>query len=186
MLLVAAEHNSRYCDDRDDQSGHLWGDGAAALLLERIGAVGQSAQFAVVDIHTAAHGDVGAGPDAVHLNPSGGGLQMPHDPEVFANPCRYMAASASKVLTRNELGVGALRLFVPHQTNRRIIDHVATDLGLAPDQIATTIETYGNTGSASVLITLIKHLALLRRNDLVMLTVFGGGYSSGTALLLAS
>ena len=186
VLLVAAEHNSLYCDDSDDQSGHLWGDGAAALLLEARGKTGQSAQFAVVDIHTAAHGGVGEGPDAVRLTPSRGGLQMPCGREVFANACRYMAAGARKILARNELDVGALRLLVSHQANRRIIDHVATDLELAGDQIASTIETYGNTGSASVLITLIKHLPLLSRNDLVLLTVFGGGYSSGAALLLAS
>jgi len=33
VLLVAAEHNSAYARDDDDQSGHLWGDGAAAMLL---------------------------------------------------------------------------------------------------------------------------------------------------------
>ena len=109
---------------------------------------------------------------------------MPHGREVFTNACRYMAASAVKLLSRNEIDVGALRLFVPHQANRRIIDHVANDLGLAPNQIASTIETFGNTGSASVLITLITFLSQLQRNDLVLLTVSGGGYSSGAALLL--
>jgi len=186
VLLVAAEHNSLYCDDHNDQSGHLWGDGAAALLLKAKRGGNQIAQFAVVDVHTAGHGDIGEGPNAVRLNPKHGGLQMSHGREVFANACRYMAASASKILARNELEVGALRLFVPHQANRRIIDHVANDLGLAPDQIASTIETYGNTGCASVLITLVHHAASLQRNDLVLLTVFGGGYSSGSALLLKS
>ncbi len=184
VLLVAAEHNSLYCDDRDDQSGHLWGDGASALLLEAKRGISHASQFSVVDVHTAAHGDVGEGPNAVRLNPKQGGLQMPHGREVFTNACRYMAASAVKLLSRNEIDVGALRLFVPHQANRRIIDHVANDLGLAPNQIASTIETFGNTGSASVLITLITFLSQLQRNDLVLLTVSGGGYSSGAALLL--
>ena len=186
VLLVAAEHNSLYCDDRDDQSGHLWGDGAAALLLEAKQGSEQAAQFAVVDVHSAAHGDVGEGPEAVRLNPGFGGLKLSHGREVFANACRYMAASALKVLARNELEVGALRLFVPHQANRRIVDHVANDLGLAPDQIASTIEVLGNTGCASVLITLIRSMSQLKRNDLVLLTVFGGGYSSGSALLLTN
>lgn len=184
VLMVAAEHNSLYCNDRDDQSGHLWGDGAAALLLEAGQGADHAAQFAVIDVHTAAHGHVGEGPNAVCLTPHRGGLHMPHGREVFANACRYMAASARELLSRNELDVGALRLFVPHQANRRIMDHVAKDLGLAADQMASTIEKLGNTGSASVLVTLITYLCRLQRDDLVLLTVFGGGYSSGAALLL--
>jgi len=159
VLLVAAEHNSLYCDDRDDQSGHLWGDGAAVLLLEARRASDQASQFVVVDVHSAAHGDVGEGPDAVRLNPGFGGLKLSHGREVFANACRYMAASALKLLTRNELEVGALRLFVSHQANRRIVDHVASDLGIAPDQGTSTIEVLGNTGRASVLITLIRSMS---------------------------
>jgi len=97
-----------------------------------------------------------------------------------------MVAAARELLERNEIDVRALRLFVPHQANRRIMDRVADDLGLADDQTASTIERFGNTGCASVVITLVEYFARLKRNDLVLLTVFGGGYSSGAALLLRS
>jgi 3-oxoacyl-[acyl-carrier-protein] synthase-3 len=139
----------------------------------------------VVDVCSAAHGGIGDGPEAIQLNLAGRGLTMRNGREVFGHACRYMAAGATSMLERNELSIESLRLLVPHQANQRIINHIAQDLGLAADQVASTIERFGNTGSASVLITLVEYLPKIKRNDLVLLSVFGGGYSSGTALLLA-
>jgi 3-oxoacyl-[acyl-carrier-protein] synthase-3 len=185
ILLVAAEHNSLYAHDDDPQSGHLWGDGAAALLLGAAPTWAAHAMFDVVDLITAAHGHMGAGPEAVSLKPSGAGLTMPHGREVFSHACHQMTVASRKVMERCRVGTTSIKLFVAHQANRRIMNHVAKDLGLRDEQVASTIETYGNTGCASVLITLVEHQKRLKSGDLVLLAVFGGGYSSGAALLRA-
>jgi 3-oxoacyl-[acyl-carrier-protein] synthase-3 len=186
ILLVAAEHNSIYARDDDPQSGHLWGDGAAAMVL---GAAAEGAPpdalFDVLDLVTASHGHLGSGPDAVSMRPRAGGLTMPHGREVFHHACQQMAGESRKLLERSHVGVSSIKLFVPHQANRRIMNHVAEDLGFSAEQVASTIETCGNTGCASSLITLIEHRRRLQSGDLALMTVFGGGYSSGAALLRA-
>ena len=185
ILLVAAEHNSLYAHDDDPQSGHLWGDGAAALVLGATPEGAPHAMFDVVDLITAAHGHLGTGPEAVSLKARGPGLTMPHGREVFVHACHQMVVASRKLLERCGIGVDSIKLFVAHQANRRIMNHVAHDLGLRDEQVASTIETCGNTGCASVLITLIEHQKRLQSGELALLAVFGGGYSSGAALLRA-
>jgi len=183
-LIVAAEHNSAFSRDEDDRSGHLWGDGAAAVLL---GVEAQDddrrAPFEVLDVHTEAMADQGHGPDAISLNPRTGGLTMPHGKEVFARACQEMAFATRDILARNQLTIDDVRLLVPHQANRRIIDHVAGELGLPPGRAAITIDKLGNTGCASVAITLHRYAHVVEPGQYAVLVTFGGGYSVGAALL---
>ena len=181
-LIVAADHNSLYSDDSDPRSGHLWGDGAAALLLCREPQAGAS--FAVRDVWTAGLAHVGVGPEGVALRPRAGGLVMPNGRDVFIQACEGMEAAARLVLERNGLRPDELRLLVPHQANQRIMDHVAAKLAINPEHVASTIANYGNTGCASALITLEHYQQQLQAGDLALVVTFGGGYSAGAALLL--
>ena len=180
-LIVAADHNSLYSDDSDPRSGHLWGDGAAALLLQR--APQSGAPFAVMDVWTAGLGHVGTGPEGVALRPREGGLIMPNGKDVFIQACEGMEAAARLLLERNGLTSKDVRLLVPHQANQRIMDHVADKLAIAPEQVASTIAHYGNTGCASAIITLEQHQQQLLAGELALIVTFGGGYSAGAALL---
>ena len=183
VLIVASEHNSAFARDEDEMSGHLWGDGAAAVLLSA--ATGPS-QFAVLDVHTRGLADLGEGPASISLNPASGGLVLRHGKQVFAHACEEMAAATRDILGRNGLNIEHVRLLVPHQANKRIIDHVAEDLGLPPDRAAVTISELGNTGCASVAITLHRFGRMVSSGEYVVLVTFGGGYSSGAALLRRS
>lgn len=183
-LIVASEHNSLYCRDDDEQSGHLWGDGAAAVLVVRERS--DATRMTVVDVVTEGLAHLGEGPDAVYLTPRGDGLVVPRGRDVFQHACRAMEAAGRDLLGRHGVPVATLRLMVAHQANRRIVHHVAEQLALAPEQVATTVETLGNTGCASAPITLIRHQHVLRTGDLVLMVAFGGGYSSGAALLRAA
>ena len=179
-LVVAAEHNSAFSRDEDEKSGHLWGDGAAAVLL---GADGQHAQFEVLQVHTEAMADRGHGPAAISLNPRTGGLVMPHGKEVFARACEQMELATRRILANNGLSISDVRLLIPHQANRRIIDHVAAELGLPASRAAITIDKLGNTGCASVAITLHRYAHVVEHGEYAVLVTFGGGYSVGAALL---
>ena len=89
-LVVASEHNSAYSDDTDAQCGHLWGDGAGAVLISKEKATDNYIQ--ILDINTTGLGHLGKAMDAIHLQPGNGGLKMPAGRDIFVNAVRYMVA----------------------------------------------------------------------------------------------
>ncbi|MGH8250558.1 MAG: 3-oxoacyl-ACP synthase III family protein [Steroidobacteraceae bacterium] len=178
-LIVAADHNSAYAHDEDISSGHLWGDGASAVLLAHEPA---NAQFEIQDVETQGLGEVGQGPSAVMLTHPAG-ITMPHGREVFMHACVNMAAAVRRLVLRNHLQLADVALIVPHQANGRIISHVAKDLEVPIERFALTIEELGNTGCASVAISLHRQIARIQAGAYVVLVTFGGGYSVGAALL---
>lgn len=178
-LIVAAEHNSAYARDEDISSGHLWGDGAAAAL---VGIEAGHAEFEVLDVETRGLGELGHGPEAVMLRQPVG-ITMPHGREVFMHACESMARAVRDLLLHNGLALSDVELVVPHQANGRIISHVAHDLKVPIERFALTIEDLGNTGCASVAISLHRHIGRVSAGKHVVLVTFGGGYSVGAALL---
>ncbi|MET0988711.1 MAG: 3-oxoacyl-[acyl-carrier-protein] synthase III C-terminal domain-containing protein [Steroidobacteraceae bacterium] len=179
-LIVAAEHNSAYARDEDITSGHLWGDGAAAVT---VGVDGARAEFKVLDVTSHGLAHQGHGPDAISLSTRTRALTMPHGREVFERACEEMANAVRGVLTANELSLGDVALIVPHQANKRIIHHVAKQLGLPPDRMGFTIGSLGTRAVPALPSRCIGTRRRHGRGARVVLVTFGGGYSVGAALL---
>jgi len=74
-LVVTSEHNTAYSNETDEKSGHLWGDGAAAIFLSKEPVAKNEGK--VVDIITRGLGNIGKASEAVYLHPTNGGLLMP-------------------------------------------------------------------------------------------------------------
>lgn len=180
-LVIASEHNFAYTDDSDEHSGHLWGDGAGAVLIskERF----SEEDIEIVDVHTSGLGHIGKGIDGVYLRPNEGGLKMPHGRDIFANASKFMASEAKDILKRNGLQPRDVDHLVPHQANARIISRVAKTLGMDNSKVVSIIEETGNTGCASTVICLSQNRARFKKDDIIVVTVFGGGYSSGAMLM---
>jgi len=64
-----------------------------------------------------------------------------------------------------------------------IIKRVAKILGVGNEKIVSNIEELGNTGCASTVICLSQSLGRFKKDGLVLITVFGGGHSSGSVLV---
>ena len=104
---------------------------------------------------------------------------------VYRFSAREVPASVERLLACCRLSVDDIDLYVPHQSNRRIIDHMTRRLGLSPEKVILNIDRYGNTSAASIPLALADALAegRLEEGAVVLLTGVGAGYTWGSALL---
>jgi len=179
-LIVVSENNSVYNDFSNDKSGFLWGDGAAAVVISNERCSDEDIE--VIDINTSGLGNIGKSIESVILRPQNGGIKMPFGKDVFQNACKYMIQETEQILYKNNISIDNVSYFIPHQANKRITDYVAEKLKLKPSQLLTNIEHLGNTGSASTAIVLSDNWKKFRQTDTIVISVFGGGYSSGAIL----
>lgn len=180
-IVVVSEHNTAYNNEQDTMAGHLWGDGAATLLIskERLA----PADLRIVDVVTGGAATRGKASQAVTLKPVEKGIVMPYGKDVFIHACQYMARVTTQLLERNQLSIEDLNYLIPHQANLRITRNVLEQLGLPNDRAVSNIQYLGNTGCAGAAIGLADTWSALHSGDNVIITVFGGGYSYGAMLL---
>ena len=83
------------------------------------------------------------------------------------------------------LTIDDVKLLIPHQANKRIINAVAKKLGLQSDRVFINVERYGNTSAASIPIALCEAVeeGRLDANDYLVLVGFGAGLSWGATVL---
>jgi 3-oxoacyl-[acyl-carrier-protein] synthase-3 len=180
-IVIVSEHNTIYNDESNVYSGFLWGDGAAAMTVtkERI----SESDVEVVEIETRGYAHFAKAMHAVNLRPLEDRIQMGDGKDVFINASKLMSQNTSDILDRNGYTIEDLTFLIPHQANIRIIKKVGELLGLFNGHVITNIEYLGNTGSASSAIALSQTWEKLKKGSLAVVTVFGGGYSSGCMLL---
>jgi 3-oxoacyl-[acyl-carrier-protein] synthase-3 len=190
VLVIGAEKLSSITDWTDRNTCVLFGDGAgAAILQNRQGAHG---------LLTAVMGADGGKADLLFM--PGGGSRCPatvdslkarqhylrmEGKETFKNAVQAMQTAAEEALRRCELNVSQIKLIIPHQANRRIIDAVGDRLGAKPEQLFVNVDKFGNTSAASVGIALDEAVATgkVQRGDLILLVVFGAGLTWGAAVI---
>jgi len=188
VLIVCADVKSRFLDLDDPSTAILFGDGAGAALVE--GASGtEGGNVGPVRLHTD-----GSRWAWVHL-PAGGSrrpmdrhtleanlhtLKMDGIP-LFRTAVTRFSEVVREVLEGEGIGLGDVACFVFHQANLRILEAVGKRLGLPADRVATTLQTYGNTSSASLPITLdtAVQAGRVRPGDNLVLATFGGGVTWG-------
>jgi 3-oxoacyl-[acyl-carrier-protein] synthase-3 len=66
----------------------------------------------------------------------------------------------------------------------RILKNIAEQLNMPDEKFLHNIEEFGNTGSAScALVYAQNNVSRFKKDDLICITVFGGGYSAGACLI---
>lgn len=180
-LIVVSENNSAYNDKHDVKSNFLWGDGASAIFISN--ECFSDLDLEVIDINTTGLGHVGKSIEAVTLRPYNGGLQMPYGKDVFQYACTYMIKEIEQILNKNKISISQLDYLISHQANSRITDYIIRKLDIKQSCVLSNIQEYGNTGSASTPIVLSQNITKFKKNDTIVISVFGGGYSSGSVLL---
>jgi 3-oxoacyl-[acyl-carrier-protein] synthase III len=180
-IVVVSEHNTAYNDERDTKAGHLWGDGAACMVISKYKY--QEFDLSIKDIITGGAATSGKAMESVVLHPVDKGIIMPNGRDVFINACYYMPKVTKDILIKNKLSLSDLSYLIPHQANLRITKNVANTLELDESRAISNVQLLGNTGCAGCAIALADHMDQFKKGDIIVLTVFGGGYSYGAMLL---
>ncbi len=182
-LVVGGDVLSKILDWTDRSTLVLFGDGAGAVVLEPV----ETGGFLGFEL-----GADGGGGDSLWLPGSGSRhfenadkLVKMNGREVFKFATRVMVSSASKVLDECGLTVDDVDVYVPHQANKRIIDHAAGKLGIPENKIVVNVDRYGNTSSGSIPLALADAAAdgRLHEGELVLMTGMGAGLTWGSALI---
>lgn len=190
VLVIGAEKLSSIIDWKDRNTCVLFGDGAGAAVLQN--------RPNTHGLLTACMGSDGTRADLLSM--PGGGSQCPataesvakglhflrmDGKETFKNAVNAMMTAAREALRRCELDITQIKLIIPHQANRRIIDAVTERLGAVPEQVFINLHKFGNTSAASVAIALDEAVQTgrIQRGDLILLVVFGAGLTWGAAVI---
>ena len=184
VLVVGTEVFSRLLDWSDRSTCILFGDGAGAVVLHRDD-----------DRHGLRGFELGAdGSGALLLSVAAAGHAADHDegpfvqmngPEVYKFATRVVVDSSLRSLEAAGLGVEDVDVFVPHQANRRIIDHAARRLGLDEAKVFSNVDRYGNTSAGSIPICLDEawRQGRIGPGDIVLMVGFGGGLAWGSCVM---
>ena len=105
--------------------------------------------------------------------------------EVYKSAVRGMTDASENILKRNGISAKDLKLFIPHQANKRIIEASAERLGLNKDQILINIEKVANTTAGTIPIGLSEAVLdkRLKEGDLLLISAFGAGFTWGAMLI---
>jgi 3-oxoacyl-[acyl-carrier-protein] synthase-3 len=189
-LVIGAETLSKITNWHDRSTCILFGDGAGAAVVQPVEDGG------IVGFELGADGS--GGPD---LCVPAGGSRQPASPEsleeelqfirmngaeVFRFATRVMVTSAEELLEACGASVEDVDLYVPHQANKRIVDHAVKNLGLDPEKVLMNIDRFGNTSSASIPICLAEAQAAgrLTEGTRVLMSAVGAGLTWGSAYLV--
>jgi len=180
-LVVVSDHNTAYYNESDTVSGHLWGDGASAILISKERQ--SESDMEIKKLITGGAATSGKAVEAVVLRPNDRGVVMPFGRDVFQNACIYMPKVSQQVLQACGLTISDLDYLIPHQANHRISLNVINTLGIPAEKLISNIQYLGNTGCAGCAIALSENRSKFKKGENIVITVFGGGYSYGAMLV---
>ena len=188
VVVVGADKMSAITDYTDRTTCILFGDAAAAVLLEP-----NVEGFGVLDSILKTDG---SGRNYLYMK-AGGSVRPPsaetvankehfvyqEGPTVFKFAVKGMADVSAELLERNKLTGDDIAWLVPHQANKRIIDATANRMGLPQEKVMLNIHKYGNTTAATIPLCLYEWKQQLNKGDNLVLAAFGGGFTWGATLV---
>ena len=180
-VVIGVELISRYMDWSDRNVAVLFGDGAAAVVLQAsegeeeglIGSVLGCDAEARQSLRVRGFGCSYAGRDV-----SLGDTIWDFDGQViFKRAVHAMADASVRVMQQHGVTADQIDLVVPHQANLRIIESVAKYAGLPMEKVVVTVQKYGNMSAATVPVALVEALELgrVKPGSLLLMPAFGGG-----------
>jgi 3-oxoacyl-[acyl-carrier-protein] synthase-3 len=193
-LAAGADTNSRVVNPDDIKTWPLFGDGAGAVLLERVEPAGAGDEQGLLSFALGSDGR-GAGLLACPMSGSrrpltaeglarGDQFMQMDGRAVFKWAIRVAEENIRQVVERAGVPLGAIDLFVLHQANTRIIEGARQALDVPAEKVFMNIDRYGNTSSGSIPLAMDEawRSGLIGAGSLVVICGFGGGLAWGSAV----
>ena len=188
VIVVGADKMSSIVDYTDRSTCILFGDAAAAVMLEpTTDGTGILDSLLKTD---------GSGRQFLHMKAGGSLKPASHQTvdakehyiyqegqSVFKFAVKGMADVSYELMQRNNLTADDISWLVPHQANLRIIDATADRMGLSKEKVMINIQKYGNTTAATIPLCLYEWESRLNKGDNIVLASFGGGFTWGATLV---
>jgi 3-oxoacyl-[acyl-carrier-protein] synthase-3 len=199
VLLLAGDTQTKLCYEQDKNVVFILGDGGTATLLEAEAGAGDIVIELMTDggrfqnLYVPAGGFRRPSTEAtrqVREQPDGGMRSEDHlymnGMEIFKFSVTDVVKTLTSFMEAEKLSPDNVNHLFLHQANWFMNDKIAKKLKFPPEQVPYTIEFYGNTGSASIPLTMAHHFsrktATGRQRCLV--SGFGVGLSWGVATML--
>lgn len=184
ILLIGAEMLTKVMNWEDRNTCVLFGDAAAALILEK-----SNDESGMLSYYWKADGNLGG-----LLSLPGGGSRHPATPEmleqklqflqmkgneVFKHAVKRMGEAALAALKKAGLTTDDIDYFIPHQANIRIIEATGKRLKIPAEKVFINIQKYGNVSVATIPIGLheLKEQGKLKKGDIIVMDAFGAGFT---------
>jgi len=197
VLLVTAETYSKHMHHSDRANRSIFGDGAAATIVE---------SSDIEKIHEFELGTDGSGMN--NLIVKCGGMRQPYQanqdektdengnfyspnhlymngPEIFNFTISSIPGVVDAVLKKNNLPMEQVDYFIFHQANKYMLEYLRKKIKIPQEKFYSNMLETGNTVSATIPIALAESIKqnIVHRGNKIMLVGFGVGYSWGGVIV---
>lgn len=179
-VVIGVELISPYMDWDNRNVAVLFGDGAAAVVLEAsdapVGLLGEQLGCLADQRHVLRVRGMGcayANRDVV----LGDTVWDFEGQEIFKHAVQGMTRASAAALEKCGLRPEDIDLVVPHQANLRIIEAVVSRTGVPMEKVMLTVQRYGNMSAATVPVALVEAIeeGRVQPGSTLLMPAFGGG-----------
>lgn len=186
ILLITAETYSKYIDDEDRSLRTIFGDGAAATLIEA---------SKTPSLSSFSFGTDGSAGDALMVNsggarPAESALQprsrlrwasklYMDGPGLIKLTLETVPQTIERVLAEGQVDESDIDLYLVHQATHKMLDQLRREMRVDEDRMPTALRDYGNTVSSTIPIIMneLRASGRLRRGSRCLMAGFGVGFS---------
>jgi 3-oxoacyl-[acyl-carrier-protein] synthase-3 len=193
VLLIVAETLSKILSREDRSTSMLFGDGAAALIISRDKTLNSKSYFNFFS--DGSNADAIIVPDGGCRNPfSKNSLDWIEDekgnknrrthlamdgPRVFDFTLREIPSSVDKLISEFNLNKDEIDLFLFHQSNKFIINQIASRLGLPKEKVLINIDRFGNTSGVTIPLLIVSDFDKENMPKKILISGYGSGLNWG-------
>lgn len=193
-LVISNENLTKITDYTDRSTCVLFGDGAAAVVIERsddslyssfLGADGTGAKYLFARSIPPANAFMTGNGKVDDGFPESNSHYLYQDGrEVYKFATKALPNALTKAAEKINFDLNKLDHIIPHQANIRIIETAAKNLKIPMEKFIINIDKHANTSSASIPIALDEAVrsGKIKSGDKVALVGFGAGLTFGAII----